>query len=54
MADNGKNTPKKGFFRNLLDKYDAFLAEVGMDAGKCKSCVPIVKQDENGNKVKDK
>ena len=44
---------KKGWFRTALDKYDAFCKELGIDQGSCRSCVPIVKFDENEDTKKD-
>ena len=44
--------PKKSWFKRALEKYDQFCKEAGIDDGACRSCMPIVKPDENGNKGK--
>ncbi|PJG85649.1 DUF5363 domain-containing protein [Conservatibacter flavescens] len=46
------NSQKKSWFRRALEKYDQFCKEAGIDDGACRSCMPIVKADENGNKGK--
>ncbi|WP_165772778.1 DUF5363 domain-containing protein [Caviibacterium pharyngocola] len=38
---------KKGWFKKALAKYDQFCKELGIDQGACRSCVPVVKFDEN-------
>lgn len=45
---------KKGWFRTALDKYDAFCKELGVDQGACRSCVPVVRFDEDGKPLRDK
>ena len=42
---------EKSWFRKALDKYDAFCKELGVDQGACRSCVPVVRFDED-EKVK--
>ncbi|ABR75291.1 conserved hypothetical protein [Actinobacillus succinogenes 130Z] len=42
----------KNWFKSLLDKYNRFCRESGLDSGACRSCTPIVKTDEQGNIVK--
>lgn len=37
---------QKGFFRRLWDKYSEFCKELGIDQGACRSCIPVVKFDE--------
>ena len=34
-------------------KYNDFCKEIGIDQGACRSCVPVVKADENGNLKKE-
>ncbi|MBN6711481.1 DUF5363 domain-containing protein [Haemophilus haemoglobinophilus] len=38
---------KKGFFRRMLDAYNQFCDEMEVDQGACRSCVPVVKFDED-------
>lgn len=38
---------QKGLFRRLWDKYSEFCKELGIDQGACRSCVPMVKFDED-------
>ncbi|MDG6784405.1 DUF5363 domain-containing protein [Glaesserella parasuis] len=52
------NNENKGFFRNLLDKYNELCKELGVDQGACRGCVPVVKfdpeqDDKSGEKTKD-
>lgn len=43
---------KKGWFKTLLEKYDAFCIELGINKGNCRGCVPVVKFDpETGEKT---
>ena len=44
---------QKGFFRKLLDKYDEFCRDAGIDVGNCRGCVPVVKFDDDGKQIKD-
>ena len=49
-------TENKGFFRKLLDKYNQLCKDLGVDAGACCGCVPVVKFDpepEKKSKPKD-
>ncbi|WP_180334825.1 DUF5363 domain-containing protein [Necropsobacter massiliensis] len=41
---------KKSWLRRALDKYNAFCEEVGVDQGACRSCIPVVRFDESGEK----
>ncbi|MDU8924100.1 DUF5363 domain-containing protein [Pasteurellaceae bacterium LIM206] len=50
MAEQ-KNS-KKGWFKRVMDKYNAFCKDIGVDQGACRSCVPIVKFDEDTGLVK--
>lgn len=47
MSDNKqKIASKKGLLANLIDKYNAFCKEMGVDqGGGCRRCVPIIRQD---------
>lgn len=46
MAEAKSAPQKKSWFKNVLDKYNAFCKEVGADqGGGCRRCVPIVRQD---------
>ncbi|WP_373778097.1 DUF5363 domain-containing protein [Glaesserella sp.] len=49
---------QKGFFRNLLDKYDELCKDLGVDQGGCRGCIPVVKFDpekeEGDNKTEKK
>ncbi|MFZ7172478.1 DUF5363 domain-containing protein [Avibacterium volantium] len=38
---------QKGVLRRLWDKYSEFCKELGIDQGTCRSCVPVVKFDED-------
>ncbi len=38
---------QKGVLRRLWDKYSEFCKELGIDQGACRSCVPVVKFDED-------
>ena len=40
---------KKSWFKKAIEKYNDFCKEIGIDQGACRSCVPVVKADENGN-----
>lgn len=46
-----KQEKPKGWFKRILAKYDAFIKEIGMDNGACKSCVPIVKEDPQTGEI---
>lgn len=47
---------KKGFFKQLVEKYDALCQDLGIGKGTYRSCgcMPVVRVDENGNLKKDK
>ncbi|MFK5129592.1 DUF5363 domain-containing protein [Glaesserella parasuis] len=46
------NNENKGFFRNLLDKYNELCKDLGVDQGACRGCVPVVKFDpEQDDKI---
>ncbi|MFZ7266258.1 DUF5363 domain-containing protein [Avibacterium avium] len=38
---------QKGVLHRLWDKYSEFCKELGIDQGACRSCVPVVKFDED-------
>lgn len=40
------NKTKKSWFRKAIDKYDEFCKDLGVDQGACRSCVPVVKFDD--------
>ncbi len=42
----------QNWFKSLVEKYDRFCRELGLDSGACRSCTPIVKTDERGNMIK--
>lgn len=44
---------KKSWFKKAIEKYNDFCKEIGIDQGACRSCVPVVKSDENGNLKKE-
>ncbi len=44
---------KKSWFKKAIEKYNDFCKEIGIDQGACRSCVPVVKADENGNLKKE-
>lgn len=35
----------RNFFQKLLDKYNQLCKDLGVDAGACRGCVPVVKFD---------
>lgn len=35
----------KSFFKKLKEKYDELCKDLGVDAGACRGCVPVVKFD---------
>ncbi|URL01543.1 DUF5363 domain-containing protein [Avibacterium sp. 20-126] len=47
------NQPK-GVLRRLWDKYSEFCKELGVDQGACRSCVPVVKFDDEPQKKVEK
>lgn len=38
-------TKEKGFFGKMLEKYDRFCEDLGVNQGACRGCVPVVKFD---------
>lgn len=48
-----KRKQSQNWFKSLVDKYNRFCRELGLDGGACRSCTPIVKTDEQGNIVKN-
>ena len=36
---------QKSWFRKVLEKYDNFCDELGVNQGACRGCVPVVKFD---------
>ncbi|WP_179108986.1 DUF5363 domain-containing protein [Rodentibacter caecimuris] len=43
-----KEQPQKSWFKRIWEKYNEFCKDFGVDQG-CRSCVPRVQMDENGN-----
>lgn len=47
-------TEKTSWFKALLNKYNELCKDLGVDAGACRGCVPIVKFDpEKSEKEKE-
>ncbi len=43
---------EKSWFKRLWAKYDQFYKESGLEGRSC-GCMPVVRADENGNKIPD-
>ena len=43
---------EKSWFKRLWEKYDQFYKESGLEGRSC-GCMPVVRADENGNKIPD-
>ena len=48
------NETKKSWWRKMLDEYNKFCAELGLDKGACRGCMPRVEFDEDGKLKKEK
>lgn len=44
---------KPGLLKRAWQAYDQFCKELGLDKGGCRSCMPKVELDEDGNLKKD-
>ncbi|WP_386689816.1 DUF5363 domain-containing protein [Lonepinella sp. MS14437] len=50
-----EQTKPKSWLRKVLDKYNRFCDELGVNQGACRGCVPVVKFDpESGEKNQKK
>ncbi|MFZ7174426.1 DUF5363 family protein [[Pasteurella] aerogenes] len=43
---------EKSWFKRLWAKYNQFYKESGLEGRSC-GCMPVVRADENGNKIPD-
>lgn len=44
-------TEKQSWFKKLAEKYNALCKDLGVDAGACRGCVPVVKFDPEKNDI---
>lgn len=44
----------KNLFKKLWDKYNELCKDLGVDAGACRGCVPVVKFDPEPEKEQSK
>lgn len=42
-------TEKQSWFKKLAEKYNELCKDLGVDAGACRGCVPVVKFDPEKN-----
>ena len=45
---------QKGWFRKVVDEYNKFCSELGLDKGSCRGCMPRIEFDDDGKVKKEK